>query len=50
LRQWIFSRGATARSTTIAALRQRYERILDLALSAQNLFDEVASFLERLQV
>jgi hypothetical protein len=31
-------------------LRQRYERMLDIALTAQNLFDDVASFLERLQV
>lgn len=31
-------------------LRQKYEQLLDLALTAQNLFDDVASFLERLQV
>lgn len=31
-------------------LRQRYERLVDIALTAQNLFDDFATLLERAQV
>lgn len=38
------------RTSTLQMLKRKYEALIDIALTAQNIFDTLATFLERVQV